>query len=131
MEATTETPNPDTVSTKTVIRPDTSKMVKGARGTMHKGDFVGHALDGLSVDEALAVAAKVGLGDKVEKNRHLNPGQQRMCIGGSLRALAKIEGGEDKITAAVSEVKAERPPEPAKPAPAVDPDTPEDEEDAD
>lgn len=116
-----ETPNQESTETVTTsgvrIRPDLTKMVKSSKGTMRKADFVAEALDGLSVEEGLQVASLCGFSDKVAKNKHLNPGQQRMCIGGSLRALAKKEGGEEKITEAVEAVKAARP-APA-PAPAV------------
>jgi len=74
-------------TTKTAIRPDTSKMVKAKGGSFHKDDFLGHALAGLSVEQVKSIANTVGV--EVSKYEHLNPGQQRMTIGNKLRALTK------------------------------------------
>ena len=77
MEAATEVK-------KTVIRPDTSKMVKAKGGSFHKDDFIGNKLAGLTVAQVLTIGAEMGV--EVSKYSHLNPGQQRMTLGNQLRA---------------------------------------------
>lgn len=98
-EATSEAP------TKTTIRPDVSKMVKTGSGSYHKDDFLGNTLAGLSVEQVKQIAEQVGV--EVGKYAHLNPGQQRMNIGNTLRKLVAdtdergLEGASlDKAVAA-------------------------------
>lgn len=71
---------------KTIIRPNTAGMIKTAGGSFHKADFVGSTLAGLTVEQVKTIGADMGI--DVSKYAHLNPGQQRMTIGNSLRKLA-------------------------------------------
>lgn len=73
---------------KTTIRPDTANMTKTPGGNFHKPDYIGNALAGLTVVQVLAIAVAVGL--NADKYSHLNPGQQRMTLGNSLRKLTNI-----------------------------------------
>lgn len=97
MEAATEVK-------KTVIRPDTSKMVKAKGGSFHKDDFIGNTLSGLSVDQVKVIATEMGL--DVEKYAHLNPGQIRMTLGNALRKLANVteEDGTDANRARIEDL---------------------------
>lgn len=74
--------------TKTSIRPNIANMVKTKGGSYHKDDFIGSVLAGLTVDQVKAVATECGL--DVAKYSHLNPGQQRMTLGNSLRKLTNM-----------------------------------------
>ena len=93
MEAQAET----TEVKKTTIRPDVTKMVKTAKGSFHKDDLIGHALNGLSLDQVKVVATELGL--DANKYDHLNVGQQRMNLGNSLRRLSANPEAAEKITA--------------------------------
>lgn len=73
---------------KTTIRPNITNMTKTPGGSYHKPDFIGDALAGLTVAQVLAIAVVVGL--NADKYSHLNPGQQRMTLGNSLRKLTNI-----------------------------------------
>lgn len=82
---------------KTTIRPDVSKMVKTSKGSYHKDDMIGHALNGLTLDQVKVVAVELGL--DADKYGHLNVGQQRMNLGNALRRLSANEEAAAKITA--------------------------------
>ena len=84
-------------SAKTTIRPDTSKMVKTANGSFHKDDFIGNKLAGLSVAQVLAIGAELGV--DTGKYANLNPGQQRMNVGNTLRRMSANQEVADKIAA--------------------------------
>ena len=82
---------------KTTIRPDVSKMVKTSKGSYHKDDLIGHALNGLTLDQVKVVAVELGL--DADKYGHLNVGQQRMNLGNALRRLSANEEAAAKISA--------------------------------
>jgi len=83
---------------KVAIRPDISKMVKTKSGSYHKDDFIGHALDGLTLAQVKQIAGEVGLDPA--KYAHLNNGQQRMTLGSQLRKITAEGADEAKETAA-------------------------------
>lgn len=91
MEAQTET----TEVKKTTIRPNVENMVKTAKGSYHKDDLIGHALNGLTLDQVKVVATELGL--DANKYGHLNVGQQRMNLGNGLRRLSANEEAAEKI----------------------------------
>ena len=82
-------------STKTVIRPDTTNMVKTSGGSFHKDDFIGNKLAGLTVDQVKVIGTEMGV--DVSKYDHLNPGQQRMNVGNALRRMSANPDAADKI----------------------------------
>ena len=73
---------------KTTIRPNIANMTKTPGGSYHKPDFVGYTLAGLSVAQVVSVASEVGVA--ADKYSRLNPGQQRMTLGNTLRKLTNI-----------------------------------------
>jgi hypothetical protein len=73
---------------KATIRPNIANMVKTKGGSYHKDDFIGTTLAGLTVDQVKVIATECGL--DVSKYNHLNPGQQRMTLGNSLRKLTNM-----------------------------------------
>ena len=85
---------------KVAIRPDISKMVKTKSGSYHKDDFIGHALDGLTLAQVKQIAGEVGLDPA--KYGHLNNGQQRMTLGSQLRKITAEGADEAKETAAAT-----------------------------
>jgi len=85
---------------KVAIRPDISKMVKTKSGSYHKDDFIGHALDGLTLAQVKEIAEHVGLDPA--KYVHLNNGQQRMTLGSQLRKVTATGADEAKETAAAT-----------------------------
>ena len=89
---------------KPTIRPDISKMVKTKSGSYHKDDFIGHALDGLTLDQVKEIASGVGLDPS--KYAHLNNGQQRMTLGSSLRKMT-ADGADEAKEAAAAKVRAD------------------------
>lgn len=73
---------------KVAIRPNIANMVKTKGGSYHKDDFIGTTLNGLTVSQVKVIATECGL--DVSKYAHLNPGQQRMTLGNSLRKLTNM-----------------------------------------
>ena len=73
---------------KARIRPNIASMVKTATGSYHKDDFIGTTLNGLTVDQVKTIATENGL--DVSKYEHLNPGQQRMTLGNTLRKMTNM-----------------------------------------
>jgi len=73
---------------KTTIRPNIANMTKTVGGSYHKPDFIGDTLAGITVAQVLLVAIAVGL--DADKYKHLNPGQQRMTLGNSLRKMTNV-----------------------------------------
>ena len=88
---------------KVAIRPDISKMVKTKSGSYHKDDFIGHALDGLTLDQVKEIASGVDLDPS--KYAHLNNGQQRMTLGSSLRKMT-ADGADEAKEAVAAKVRA-------------------------
>jgi len=102
-----------TATPRTTIRPNIANMVKTAGGSYHKDDFIGTTLAGCTVEQVKLIATECGL--DVRKYEHLNPGQQRMTLGNSLRKLtnmvdeAGLEGPAlDKAIEANKEAEAAR-----------------------
>ena len=79
---------------KTSIRPNVEGMVKTKSGSYHKDDFLGHALDGVTVEQVKQIAVEMGI--DTGKYDRLNPGQQRMNIGNRLRAMTTHKEGESE-----------------------------------
>jgi hypothetical protein len=77
-----------TTPTKATIRPNITNMVKTAGGSYHKDDFIGTTLAGCTVEQVKEIATECGL--DVSKYAHLNPGQQRMTLGNTLRKLTNM-----------------------------------------
>lgn len=90
---------------KTTIRPDVTKMVKTAKGSFHKDDLIGHALNGLTLDQVKVVAVELGLDPA--KYSHLNVGQQRMNLGNGLRRISANPEAAEKIKALTDPMQAE------------------------
>lgn len=100
-DAETQEPEKAEADGKTRIKPNTETYVNG-----HAADFIGHALEGLTLDQVKQVAEKVGVDHA--KYAHLNGGQQRMNIGNRLRTEAKKdEAKAEDITIITDELKAE------------------------
>lgn len=96
-----------TTEAKVVIRPNIANYVPAKSGsgkrTHRTDDFVARVLDGKSVDDVKAGAAKLGI--NAAKWEHLNAGQQRMLIGNAMRAAmkAKEPTTEEQIIAVFGE----------------------------
>jgi hypothetical protein len=77
---------------KVQIKPDLTKYVKGKNGTFRSQDEVAEKLDGLHLEEVYGLVSgelQVPVSELKDKYGHLNPGLQRMSLGGRLRGVAR------------------------------------------